>query len=61
MSVTFFHVKCSNPIDLSDFWTTESMGVEGKMCSCETKLIESSCQKVGSQWLVPYPWIKDAT
>ena len=48
------------------------MGVEGKMCSCETKklspieayeakIIESSCQKVGSQWLVPYPWIKDAT
>ena len=67
-----FHVKCSNPIDMSDFWTTESMGVEGKMCSCETKklspieayeakIIESSCQKVGSQWLVPYPWIKDAT
>ena len=39
-----FHIKCSNPIDMSDFWTTKSMGVEGKMCSCETKLIESSCQ-----------------
>lgn len=32
-----FHVKCSNPIDMTDFWTTESMGVEGKICLCETK------------------------
>ena len=56
---------------MTDFWTTESMGVEGKMCSCETKklspieayeakIIENSCQKIGNQWLVPYPWVKDA-
>ena len=55
-----FHVKCSTPIDMTDFWTTESMGVEGKMCSCETKklspieayeakIIEDSCQKIGNQ------------
>jgi hypothetical protein len=67
-----FNVKSSKPIDLTDFWTTESMGVEGKMCSCETKklspiesreakIIESSCQKVGNQWLIPYPWVKDAS
>ena len=47
------------------------MGVEGKMCSCETKklspieayeakIIENSCQKIGNQWLVLYPWVKDA-
>jgi hypothetical protein len=67
-----FNVKSSKPIDLTDFWITESMGVEGKMCSCETKklspiesreakIIESSCQKVGNQWLIPYPWVKDAS
>ncbi|XP_028415610.1 uncharacterized protein LOC114538968 [Dendronephthya gigantea] len=66
-----FHIKCSNPIDMSDFWTTESMGVEGKTCSCESKklspveayeakIIEESCQKIGKQWLIPYPWVKDA-
>ena len=57
---------------MTDFWTTESIGVEGKMCSCETKklspiesheakIMESSCQKVGNQWLIPYPWVKDAS
>ena len=67
-----FNVKSSKPIDLTDFWTTESMGVEGKICSCETKklspiesreakIIESSCQKVGNQSLIPYPWVKDAS
>ena len=65
------HVRCSNPIDMTDFWTTESMGVEGKMCSCdskklspidayEAKIIEDSCKKIGNQWLIPYPWVKNA-
>ncbi|XP_063959312.1 uncharacterized protein LOC135154982 [Lytechinus pictus] len=46
-----------NPIDLQDFWTTESMGV-----ACpdkevdEQKFIIKACQKKGRQWLVPYPW-----
>ena len=25
------------------------------------KIIENSCQRIGNQWLVPYPWIKDVT
>ena len=65
------HVRCSNPMDMTDFWTTESMGVEGKMCSCdskklspidayEAKIIEDSCKKIGNQWLIPYPWVKNA-
>ena len=43
------------------------MGVAVKLRNCETdklgsierkeaKVIEDSCQKVGTQWLVPYPW-----
>ncbi|XP_028399264.1 uncharacterized protein LOC114522722 [Dendronephthya gigantea] len=67
-----YHVKCSNPIDMTDFWTTESMGVEGNMCSCESKklspveayeakIIEQSCKKIGNKWLVSYPWVKDAS
>ena len=66
-----FHVRCTDPIDMTDFWTTESMGMEGKTCSCENKklspveayeakIIEESCQKIGNQWLVAYPWVKDA-
>ena len=65
-----FHVKSALPIDMTDFWTTEAMGIEGKRCSCkvvkrssmdecEAKIIEDSCRKVGKQWLTPYPWIKD--
>ena len=49
-----------NPVDLQDFWTTESMGVA---CpdreAVEQKVIKENCQKKGQQWLVPYPWRKD--
>eukprot|EP00057_Strongylocentrotus_purpuratus_P004826 XP_003729535.1 PREDICTED: uncharacterized protein LOC100892047 [Strongylocentrotus purpuratus] len=49
-----------NPIDLQDFWTTESMGVAcPAMETDEQKLITEACQKKGQQWLVPYPWLKD--
>ena len=65
-----FNIKFATPVDLTDFWTTESMGVEVKSCSCEPDelsqiereekmIIEKSCQKVGNQWLIPYPWKKD--
>ena len=65
-----FCVKFSKPVDLTDFWTTESMGVEVKPCLCEPEklsqveneeklIIEKSCKKVGNQWLIPYPWKKD--
>ncbi len=65
-----YHVKFAMPVDLADFWTTESMGVQVKSCLCEPDklsqveqqekiIIENSCEKVGNKWLVPYPWKKD--
>ena len=55
---------------LSDFWKTESMGVEVNPCVCETdklsqvekeeaELINKSCRKIGQQWVIPYPWKRD--
>ncbi|PFX16886.1 hypothetical protein AWC38_SpisGene18824 [Stylophora pistillata] len=60
-------VKHSAPVDLTHFWTTETMGVKGKPCVCdadkltqvereEAEVISSSCKKVGAQWIIPYPW-----
>ena len=65
-----FSVKVPTPIDMTDFWTTETMGVAAKPCECEAdklspverrelKIIEDSCQKTGHQWLIPYPWKRD--
>lgn len=65
-----FNIKSATPVDLTDFWSTESMGVEVKSCLCkpdelsqiereEKLIIEKSCQKVGNQWLIPYPRKKD--
>ena len=65
-----FNIKFATPVNLTDFWTTESMGVDVKSCSCEPDelsqierkektIIEKSCQKVGNQWSIPYPWKKD--
>ena len=31
------HVKYTSPIDLTDFWTTESMGVAVKSCFCDSE------------------------
>ena len=64
------HVKYATPVDLTDFWTTETMGVQVKPCVCdadkltqaerdEAIIIEKSCVKVGNQWMVPYPWKRD--
>lgn len=64
------HVKYASPVDLTDFWTTETMGVAVKPCVCdadkltqtereEAELIEKSCIKVENQWMIPYPWRKD--
>ena len=55
---------------MTDVWSTESMGVAIKPCNCEAdklssferkeaKTIEKSCQKIGTQWLIPYPWKRD--
>ena len=68
---SILHVKYAPPIDLTDFWTTEAMGVAVKPCVCDAdkltqaerekaKLIEESCFKVESQWMIPYPWRKAA-
>ena len=65
-----FSVKVPTPIDMTDFWTTETMGVAAKPCECdadklsdverkELKIIEDSCQKIGRQWPIPYPWKRD--
>ncbi|XP_068707431.1 uncharacterized protein [Montipora foliosa] len=51
-----YHIKLETPVDMTDFWTTESMGVYVKPCSCEAgklsqiereeaKIIEESCEK----------------
>lgn len=64
------HVKYASPIEMSDFWKTEAMGVEIKPCVCdadkltqvereEAEIIFNSCERVGKQWMVPYPWKKD--
>ena len=65
-----YRVKFAMPVDLADFWTTESMGVQVKSCLCEPDklsqveqqekiIIENSCEKVGNKWLVPYPCKND--
>ncbi len=64
------HVKFAAPVDMTEFWSTESMGVSVKLCSCEpenlspierkeAKVIKDSCQKLNGQWLIPYPWKRD--
>ena len=69
-STHVYHIKLEAPVDLAAFWSTESMGVVVKACTCEAeklsqvereeaKVIEDSCQKIGNQWLIPYPWKKD--
>lgn len=67
-----YHVTYATPVDLSSFWKTEAMGVEVKPCVCdadkvsrvereEAETISKSCQKVGNQWQIPYPWKKSPT
>ena len=64
------YVRLAKPIDLTDFWKTESMGVSVSPCTCEAakiskeeraelKLIEDSCELQGSKWIMKYPWKKD--
>ena len=64
------HVILATPLDVSDFWKTEAMRVEVKPCICEAdkltqaereeaEIISKSCEKLGKQWMVPYPWKKD--
>ena len=59
------HVKFATPVDMTEFWSTESMGVSVKPCFCEpenlspierkeAKVIEDSCEKLNGQWLISY-------
>lgn len=63
-------VRLATPVDVSEFWNTEAMGVEVKQRICEAdqltqaereeaKIISKSCEKLGKQWMVPCPWRKD--
>ena len=59
------HVRLAEPIDLTEFWKTESMGVSVSPCTCEAcertelKLIEDSCELQGNRWIMKYPWKRD--
>ena len=68
--VSVLHVSFAAQVDMNDFWSTESMGVQVDHCTCEAeklskiereegKIIEASCEKSGNQWLIPYPWKRD--
>jgi len=61
-----YHVAYATPLELTDFWKTETMGVEVRPCICdvdkssqiereEAEIISSSFKKVAS----PYPWKKN--
>lgn len=65
-----YHVRFAAPVEMSDFWKTETMGVAVKPCVCaadkltqaekeEAEIISKSCEKICNQWMVPYPWKKD--
>jgi len=65
-----YHVRFAAPVEMTDFWKTETMGVEVKPCVYaadkltqaereEAEIISKSCRKIGNQWMVPYPWKKD--
>ncbi|XP_072171963.1 uncharacterized protein [Diadema setosum] len=64
------HVKLAGPVDLTEFWTVETEGIQSEACYCketgmshqkavEEQLIRSSARKVGKQWEIAYPWNKD--
>ena len=70
VTTTVLHVKATSPVDLSDFWTAEAMGVQVDPCVCDANklsqkdreeklMIEQSVRKIGNQWMIPYPWKKD--
>lgn len=63
------NVRLAAPVDLSEFWNTESMGVAISPCQCsptkltpqeqkELKLIEESCHLEQKKWTISYPWNK---
>ena len=61
------HIRVETPVDLTEFWKTESMGVSVSPCTCEAakmsteeraelQHIEESCQLEGNKWVMKYPW-----
>ena len=65
-----FHVKYAMPVLLTDYRTTESMGVGVKSFRCEPDklsqvefeeklMTEKLCKKAGNKWLVRYPLKKN--
>ena len=42
VTTTVLHVRFQEPVDLSDFWMTESMGVTVKPCTCEADKLSQS-------------------
>ena len=65
------HIRVATPVDVTEFWKTESMGVNVQPCNCkpdemstqerkELKLIEQSCELKEKRWTISYPWKKDA-
>ena len=65
-----YHVAYAKPMDLTESWKTEAMGVEVKPCICdadklsqfereEGEIISRSRRKVGEQWMIHYPWKRD--
>ena len=66
-----FHIKTVMlpAVDMADFWSTESMGVTVKTCSCDSEtLVPLNCKKlnllkhpikVGNQLEVSYLWKRD--
>ena len=64
------HVRLAEPVDLTEFWKIESMGVSVVPCTCEAaemsgqeraelKLIEESCELKENKWIMKYPWKGD--
>ena len=60
-------VRLVQPVDMTDVWKTESLGVSIAPCTCEgaklsaqereeLKLIEESCQLQENKWIMKYPW-----
>ena len=63
------NVRLATPVDLTEFWKTESMGVSISPCQCPPnkmteeerrglKLIEESCNLNDKRWTMSYPWKK---
>lgn len=66
------HIRVANQVDITDFWKTESMGVNAQPCTCkademskeerkELTLIKQSCKLEGNRWQIRYSWKKDAS